>query len=107
MRTGSLVNTLMASTGTPKVGDGATVLMWTDREPATVIAVSPSGKTVTVQMDRYRRTDANGMSEVQSYAYERNPAGEVLTFRLGKRGWRGRGGGVAFGHREKYHDYSF
>jgi hypothetical protein len=93
----------------PQVGDGCTILHWTDRDAGTVVYVSPSGKTVRVQVDTATRADKNGMSESQAYTYEPNPSGAVHTFRLGKRGWKssGRGSGAAFGTRAAYHDYSF
>lgn len=116
---GSLQNRLWESAKqpTPEVGMAATVLSYTDRHPATVIAV---GKVVTVQEDKAKRTDANGMSECQSYDYARNPEGRVWHFRRLKDGWRevyqrpetGRwckadGAGLGLGYREKYHDFSF
>lgn len=106
--TGSVVNHLMSAGGPalPAVGDGATVLGWSDRHAATVIKVTP--KTVTVREDTAIRTDANGMSEVQRYRYEPNPEGRVHVYRWTKRGWRSRtGGGVAFGVRREYYDFSF
>lgn len=107
--TGSLVNYLMSG-GTPpepKVGDGATILMWTDRHAATIVKVTPC--TVSVQRDKAIRTDANGMSESQSYRYEPDPDAEVEVFRKTKRGWRKSGGGAALliGDRDEYYDYSF
>ena len=108
--TGSMQNYLLSGTigaPEPKVGDGATVLAWTDRHAATIIKVTPA--TVTVQYDRAVRLDNNGMSECQSYRYERNPEGIVRVFRKTKRGWRETGGGSALriGERLAYHDYSF
>jgi hypothetical protein len=125
-QTGSLMNHLMSGgRSIPAVGDGATLLHWTDREPATVIEVTTkkSGAIeVAVQEDKYRRVDSNGMSESQEYAYEPNPNGSISRFRLDpEKGWRalrknekgnwvlvkGGGSGVRFGVREKYHDFSF
>lgn len=108
--TGSLVNHLMSGggPGVPAVGvgDGATVLGWTDRHAATVIKVTP--KTVTVREDTAIRTDARGMTEWQDYRYEPNPDGRVHVYRWTKKGWRSKtGGGVAFGVRNEYYDYSF
>jgi hypothetical protein len=92
----------------PKVGDGATLLSWTDRHPATVVWVSPSGKTIRLQADSAVRKDDNGMSEVQAYEFSPDPEGPVRTARLTKKGWKvSKGPAVLIGHREKYHDYSF
>lgn len=113
--TGSLVNHLMSGHvggPTPVVGMGATILHWTDRKAATVVKVSPSGKTVWVKADTATRVDRNGMSESQVYRYAPNPDAPVKAFRLGKHGWResgsrGRGAALHLGHRASYHDYSF
>lgn len=93
-----------------KVGDPATIVMYTDRHAATVIAVSKSGKTITIQHDLATRTDKNGWSENQTYEYQRNVQGRTEVARLGKYGWRigGRNGTkVLIGIREEYWDPSF
>ena len=106
--TGSGVNALMSASATaPVVGEGATILAWSDRYPGTVIAVSKSGKTATVREDRAIRTDGGGMTEAQEYRFEANPEGRTWTFRLTTRGWRGGGYGASFGHRSRYYDFSF
>jgi hypothetical protein len=113
--TGSAINHLMsrARVTIPAVGDGATVLMWTDRHAATVVAVkeTPALVKVTVQEDRAVRTDSNGMSEVQAYAFTPNPAAPLQTFTFRKTPGglvlRGKGRGLLLGHREEYRDFSF
>lgn len=108
--TGSLMNHLMSrSAGKPAIGMGATVLAWTDRHAATVVAVSASGKTCTVREDMATRTDSNGMSENQSYTYTPDPNGREWTFRLTSKGWRAADGGpgLLLGERRHYHDFSF
>ena len=71
--TGSLVNALYAleSVKVPSIGDGATILSWTDRHPATVIDIEEKGKFVyvTTQEDNARRVDNNGFSGNQKYLY--------------------------------------
>lgn len=109
----------------PKVGDGATVLCWTDRHAATVTDVIPlaDGKRVLVivQEDIATRADANGLSETQEYRFQRNHDGRTHTFRREVDGkYRevrlnresGRyvltdGGGLIVGRRDHYHDFSF
>jgi hypothetical protein len=113
--TGSLVNHIMGgSQPTPEVGMGATMLGWTDRSPATIIAVSASGKRVTVREDKATRTDSNGMSDAQSYTYEPDDNGVERAYTLRKNGrWvqvgqSAKGGArLSIGSRSKYHDYSF
>lgn len=96
------------------VGMGATGGCWTDRHPYTVVAVSASGKTITLQRDEARRTDKNGMSESQSYLFIPNPYGDMIKASLRKNGqWvevgkqLGTGYRFQLGVRSKYHDYSF
>lgn len=109
IETGSLTNHLMSRTKSPapEIGMGCTVLQWTDRRAATIIKMT--AKTITVQEDTVKRTDSSGMSETQSYEYERNENGAIHIFRLTKRGWResGGGSGLLIGDRQAYHDYSF
>ena len=123
--TGSLVNALYAleSVKVPNIGDGATILSWTDRHPATVIDVEAQGKAiiVTVQEDHAHRVDENGFSERQTYLYTPNPNAPKRYFRITAAGniesiykneetgrWnKSRDGGIYFGKREKFHDFSF
>lgn len=104
----------MTTITTPTVGDGATISAYSDRYAGTIIAVSPSGKRITVQRDNYRRIDSNGMSDAQSYEYERDPKGVTYQFSLRKNGrWVQVGetlyGGLRchIGVRSAYYDYSF
>jgi hypothetical protein len=114
MQTASLINHVMieSSQPTPEIGMPATICDWTDRTPATVIEVRrfKSGArkgepcAVVVQEDSYRRTDKLGMSDCQTYEYERNPSGCTREFKVGR---DGRYKGLTLGHRERYYDYSF
>jgi len=121
--TGSLVNHVYSRTDSepPYVGMPATLLLWTDRNPATVVDVNMKGRCIVVQEDDYKRVDSNGLSESQQYEYTRNPNGSVHIFRKNKKGeWvmhrlnletnrlvQARGAGLRLGSREKYHDFSF
>lgn len=121
--TGSLVNHVASRevAKLPEVGDGATLLGWSDRYPATVIEVFKKGKFdyIVVQEDSATRIDDNGMSEVQDYEYTRNPNGRKETFRVVEdrfeRVYRAESGrfkkesgyGLWVGRRESYHDFSF
>lgn len=116
MRTGSLVNlvTTDGKQADPKVGDGATICGWTDRHAATIVEVSKSGKAVAVQYDHAKRTDANGMSESQTYEYSANPEGRKEVYTLRKNGaWVKQGeplkdgGRISIGARNSYYDFSF
>jgi hypothetical protein len=102
-----------------KVGDGATTHIGSDAQAWTVVKVSPSGKTITIQGDNATldpdwKPDflpggfvghvANNHS--QTYTYERNPNGPTRTARLTKRGWSSNGLPVTKGRRY-FHDYNF
>ena len=97
----------------PKVGMGATELMWTDRRPCTIIEVR-SATCIVVQADHAQRIDANGMSDMQNYEYTLNPNAPTTVVTRRKNGaWVCKGQPMrsgrryAIGHREKYHDFSF
>jgi hypothetical protein len=112
-QTGSLVNYLMSGeVAKPKVGDGATILCWTDRHAATIVEVSVSGKRVGVVEDEANRVDTNGLSESQEYLFKPG-AGPVRYFTLRKNGAYVRQGDslrgqrLAVGQRSEYRDFSF
>lgn len=91
-----------------EVGEGITIYCWTDCLAHTVIEKSKSGKTIKIQRDKAIRTDSNGMSEDQSYRYEPNPDGNIMTLR-----WSNKyhcyisGCYRSFNGRREYYDYSF
>jgi hypothetical protein len=98
----------------PVVGMGVTMCYWSDRHAGTVIAVSESGREVTVQQDKAFRSDKNGMSEAQEYDYESWPEGPVTVFTLRKNGrfyQKGQPMGSTptlwLGTRREFYDYSF
>lgn len=94
----------------PVIGMGVTIIHYTDRDTATVVRVSKSGKTAWIVADKTTRIDDNGMSESQQYSYE---PGDTKPIRMSLRkngSWRLSGqfqNVVALGVRQKYHDYSF
>lgn len=121
---GSLTNRIMEnnSISDVKVGDGATLISYSDRHAGTVVEMFTKGKAqyVTVQEDNAERIDDNGMSESQEYKFTPNPQGATHTFKLlPGRPWKqvrkndkGRfvfydGYGLRLGHRSEYYDFSF
>ena len=108
-----------AETMQPEMGMGATLVMWTDRHPYTIVGLehfktgSRAGevKALFATRDKATRTDDHGMSDAQSYTYETDPDAPRERFVLCKDGWfrQNDAGGtrLAIGHRRKYHDYSF
>ena len=94
------------------VGDGATACYWSDRRAGTIVSVSKNGKTVEWQEDKSIRTDENGMSDSQTYRYERDEDGMTRTFTLRKNGrWIAKGESMSglrlSAGRHTYFDYSF
>lgn len=123
MTYGSMFNHLYArgKAPEPEVGMGATMLYWSDRRAATVVEVerfktgprAGQVKAVVVQQDKATRTDNHGMSDAQTYEYERDPQGPTRRYRLVTRGKKAGtfqaqgGGGLLLGARAEYFDYSF
>lgn len=96
----------------PAVGMPSTIVLHTDRLPATVVRVT--AREVVVQEDLARRVDDNGMSEDQRYDYEPDPNGQLRRFtrRRDGRYWArgtatGSGISLVLGVRRMYHDFSF
>ena len=116
MRFGSFVNHVTAQQAPtlPKVGDGATILHWSDRSAATVTRVERERNrdVIYIQKDLAVRIDTNGMSDCQTYSYALDPSAPeervVLRQTKTRSAWRTKSGDVVvFGHRNAYHDYSF
>jgi len=88
---------------TPAIGMGATIYMWSDRHAATVVAISKSGKRITLRADRVTRWE-------NSYgaAFLPDPDGVTYEANLTKNGtWKSAGNGVTLGNRAAYRDPSF
>lgn len=126
--TNSLVNAIYSASvvGAPLVnmGDGATLLGWTDRHAATVISVFNRGKAefVVVQTDFAKVVKGSMQNGSAEYEYERNESGATYIFRKAKSGrWEqvnlnastgryiksGGGYGLYIGKREEYYDPHF
>ena len=114
-----------------EVGDGATVVLWSDRKAYTVVAVSKTGKTITLQQDKQHlvngptsgETDAltvtpggfaAHVSGVQRWHCERDPEGPMTKATLRKNGeWVLKGtatserGCRVFRGRAPHYDYNF
>lgn len=71
----------------PKVGDGITFHAGSDCYPWTIIAVSPSGKKITVQRDKAVRTDDNGYGGEQEYSITPDPTGATNELSYRKDGY--------------------
>lgn len=82
------MNYMMGNNATlPQVGAGCTMLSWTDRHAYEVISASEDKKRVVIQQYQPVRTDNNGMSETQNYAYTiLNGFNEIIVWKWGA--WR-------------------
>lgn len=107
---GNLMNRIAEhSSGAPEIGMGCTVCIYSDRHAATVIEIR-TPRMIVVQRDKATRADDNGMSDCQSYTYERDPDGTKQTFTLRKNGtWRESKGsnGLRLGVRDEHYDFGF
>lgn len=102
-----------------EVGDGATTHIGSDASAWTVIAVSESGKTITIQAD-HQELDPSWKPEMipggfaahtvnnysQRWITSPNPNGVTRKARLTKRGWTSNGLPVSKG-RHPFYDYNF
>lgn len=111
---GSLTNRIMETIppAKPEKGMGATILMHSDRYPATVLFTF--GISVTVQRDTAIRVDNNGMSEDQTYRFEPDPKGKIEEYTKRKNGTYVRVGEsmksgtiLSIGKRDRYYDFSY
>lgn len=107
----------------PTVGMGATILCWTDRHAATIVAWDPAKAVLQIRRDRAVAQGPVAFTESQSYQYEPDPQGALTTFRRRPSGmWqevrlnqrtgrlnqvKGGGHGLRIGAREEYRDPSF
>lgn len=105
----------------PKVGMGATVRGYSDRHPYEVIAVSPSGKQVTLRAMKAERDPtwrpawvAGGFAGhcvnqgEQRWVLSSDPNGEVVKATLRKDGQYHHGcSPVSMGEAYRYYDYNF
>ncbi len=105
----------MADQVTPEIGMGATSGYGADCYPHTIIAISKSGKEITVQADLHHPI-AEGFDYYsnQKYTYTPDPNGSTRVYTLRKNGrWilKGEslknGGRLGIGHRRYYQDPSF
>jgi hypothetical protein len=124
MNTGSLINHLYSSmtinAPAPEVGQAATMLLWSDRTPGTVVEVNMKGRYIVVQEDTAIVTSGPSLGAPE-YRYERNPNGHLNYFRKAKNGrWVNVARnpetkrfvqlgtlGLLLGERQKYWDPSF
>jgi hypothetical protein len=118
-RPGSLVNWIVSNDQTlPIAGDGATICLWSDRHAYWIADVNYADRSVTLERAKCIRADNLGMSDSQSYRYERGENPSTITLYLRWNGWRHRHMidgqtfhsepvNVVFGWMNEYYDFSF
>lgn len=96
----------------PEAGMGATEIYWTHRSAYTITEVI-NDKKIVVQRDKAKRTDENGMSDIQIYEFSPDPNGSKLTLTLRNNGcWVPVGERTSdrhfiIGMRQEFYDYNF
>lgn len=94
--TGSFTNHILSSVANgPVVGEGATILLWSDRRAFEVTWVSDDMRKCKIQRYKVKRTDNLGMSDCQTYKYDELEGDEMeLVFYRGS--WRSMGREIRF-----------
>lgn len=108
MNYGTLTNLVYAENKSyePKIGDGATLICWSDRRAYTVIDVKKTYLLVT--RDIVERTDRNFEKGPQEYLYETDINARPQRANLRKDGNYYLGGQVLkVGYRNEYEDPTF
>jgi hypothetical protein len=102
-----------------EIGDGVTVCLWSDRHAGTVIKRTKS--TITIQYDKATLDPkfkpefvAGGFAGhctnqgEQTYTYEKNPKGDIETYRWSEKYGRFKNGDVRIiNGRREFYDYNF
>lgn len=104
----------------PKVGDGVTLLLWSDRHAYTISRVSKSGNIFWMKRDiaildkSFKPEMVEGgfvahttNNHEQKYNYTPDPKADEVRVTKTKKGWHCRKGMVGVGRREEYYDYNF
>lgn len=116
--TGSLINHIASGcvSPLPAVGQGATILSWSDRRAATVTSVryAKNGQPIRIEVVEDEAKPLHvGMTDAQEYAYSPG-AGSPRVFTLRPNGaWVALGDTaksgqrISLGVRQTYHDFSF
>jgi hypothetical protein len=100
---GGFFNQLMShNASVPVVGEGATILHYSDRDAYEVLEVNEDKKTCVIQKYHAKRIDENGMSDNQTYEYKELEGYPItLVYRWG--GWKRVGEEVRFTDEAREH----
>ena len=108
MKYGTLTNLIYAEdeSPAPKIGDGATLICWSDRRAYTIVDVKKT--YVFATRDNVERTDRNYETGPQEYWYQTDPDATPKRASLRKDGNYHLGGHVLkVGYRDEYQDPTF
>jgi len=108
MKYGTLTNEIFANEEPekPKVGDGATLILWSDRHAYTIMEIGEN--YILVSRDIAERLDKNFQFGPQNYSYQTDPSAILKKATLHQDGKYYLGGHVLqIGRRDEYYDYSF
>jgi hypothetical protein len=92
---------------------GGTIHLWSDREPVTVVEVTPflsgahegAARMIKVRLDDWKIVRGSAQDGSATYEYTPNPDGPLRLFRRRKDGsWGRRGDRLTLGNRAKYID---
>lgn len=109
---GSVTNRILEKGTNPeeiKVGMGATVYMWSDREAYTVVEIKSKCRAI-IQRDDVKRIDKNGFgSECQEYEFTQNKNNYTEEIYCRNGIWKTKGSKqrVRLGIRDEYYDFTF
>ena len=113
---GSLQNRLQERSSSdiiPEVGMGATELCYSDRHAYEITKIIDARHILVRRLD-YKRTDTNGISEIQEYEFTSNSSfPEETLFKTHKGKWKqrigshGEGNVFLLGVKEEYRDPTF
>lgn len=107
---GNLTNRVMESgrDPAPKVGDGVTEMMHSDRHAGTITWVSDSGTTFKFKQDHAKVIKGSTQDGSAEYEYSPNPGARERTARRNSKGqYVSEGSRIVVGRREEYYDPSF
>ena len=93
---GGFFNQLMSQNASiPVVGEGATIIHYSDRDAYEVLEANEAKKTCVIQKYNAKRIDGLGMSDAQTYEYKELHGSKItLVYRWG--GWKRVGEEVRF-----------
>jgi hypothetical protein len=107
---GNLMNRIAESgkDPVPKVGDGLTIMMHSDRHPGTVTYVSKNGGIIKFREDKVKIIKGSQQDGSAEYEIAPDPTAPERVARRNRYGqYKSEGSRIVIGKREEYYDPSF